>query len=100
MRVNPHLHVNAALSALTAGFLTGQFRADSGSKRMFFCDEMSHNDLVEALFGHGDPPLLENCPTESGKNVNTIKIHHVTLLTSIPDKQNAENCIFLCTQTK
>lgn len=99
MHINPHLHLNDALSALTAGFLTGQFRADSGSKRMFFYDETSHSDLVEALFSRGGPPQLENCPTRSGKNVNTIKIHHVALLTSIPDKKKVQlqqNCGFLC----
>lgn len=44
---------------------------------------MSHGDLVEALFSSGGPP-----PTpKRGKNVNTIKIQHVPLLTSIPDKE-------------
>lgn len=66
MHINPHLHLNAALSAKTAGvyFLTGQFSADSGSKGMFFGEETSHSDLVEALFSCGGPPQLENCPTQ------------------------------------
>lgn len=48
----------------TAGvyFLTGQFSADSGSKRMFFYEETSHSDLVEALFGHGGTPQPEIAP--------------------------------------
>ena len=59
------LRFNAVLSAPTAGFfLTDQFGADRGSKRMFLCDDTSHSDPVHALFGSGVPPQLENCPSQ------------------------------------
>lgn len=84
MHINPHLHLNAALSA---GFLTGQFSADGGSKRTFFCDETSHGDLVEALFRRTGSPKARKLPRTVGEEkCNTIKIHHVASMTSIPEK--------------
>lgn len=81
------------LSAKAAGvyFLTAQFGADSGSKRMFFDEETSRSDLVEALFSCGSPPQLENCLAQQGKNVNTMLIHHLALVTLLPYKKSCSN---------
>lgn len=100
MHVNPHLHLNTDLSA---GFLTGQFSTNSGSKRTFFCDETSHGDLVEALFSRTGSPKARKLPRTVGEEkCNTIKIHHVASMTSIPEKkkklqwQQKSVCALVC----
>lgn len=64
------MHINPHLNDLTACFQTGQNQADPGSEHCF--EEMSHGDLVEALFSSGD---LSN--PKAGLKVNIIKIEYV-----------------------